>query len=205
MGLPGDMTNATAFWGAAHATPATCITTLGTGTQTCNGNGNGIIGNAGGEGSDPANNERFRFWQQLVNAGLVNGSYTGIGSAGGESQATIGINVPAAKLTNSGWTPVRGSPVTDEANANTFVGRERNVLIIGAQAAANANRPTHEAALKPEEAWGIDLKIDDGKVGVGRVTGRKGLSSCHIWSGTAATAEYNLTNNTIQCSLNIDY
>jgi prepilin-type N-terminal cleavage/methylation domain-containing protein len=41
---PGDMNNATSFWGAAHATPATCITTASTGTQTCNGNGDGYMG-----------------------------------------------------------------------------------------------------------------------------------------------------------------
>lgn len=41
--FPGDLTNATAIWGAAHATPATCITTVGSGTQTCNGNGDGKI------------------------------------------------------------------------------------------------------------------------------------------------------------------
>ena len=35
--LPGDMTNAQSFWGVANATPSTCYSTAGTGTQTCNG------------------------------------------------------------------------------------------------------------------------------------------------------------------------
>jgi hypothetical protein len=45
-GLPGDLKNATAFWGEAHTTPAICLSTVGTGTQTCDGNGNftGIAG-----------------------------------------------------------------------------------------------------------------------------------------------------------------
>ena len=34
MALPGDMPNAIAFWGAAHATPATCQTTSSTTSAT---------------------------------------------------------------------------------------------------------------------------------------------------------------------------
>jgi prepilin-type N-terminal cleavage/methylation domain-containing protein len=41
--LPGDMNNATDFWGAAHTTEATCVTTVSTGEETCNGDGNGKI------------------------------------------------------------------------------------------------------------------------------------------------------------------
>ena len=33
-GLPGDISNATYYWGAANADPTTCQTTVGTGTQT---------------------------------------------------------------------------------------------------------------------------------------------------------------------------
>jgi prepilin-type N-terminal cleavage/methylation domain-containing protein len=41
--LPGDMSNATDFWGAAHTTASTCYTTASTGEETCNGDGNGSI------------------------------------------------------------------------------------------------------------------------------------------------------------------
>ena len=47
--LPGDMTNAIAFWGPAPDCADTA-TTAGTGTQTCNGDGNNNI-YAGKEGS----------------------------------------------------------------------------------------------------------------------------------------------------------
>ena len=73
--LPGDMPNATSFWGAAHATPATCLTTVGTGSQTCNGDGNGSISNAAAASQY---GEEYTFWQHLANAGLIEGSYTGI-------------------------------------------------------------------------------------------------------------------------------
>lgn len=43
MAIPGDMSTATRFWGAAHATPATCRTTSSSSTATCDGDGNGNI------------------------------------------------------------------------------------------------------------------------------------------------------------------
>lgn len=68
MALPGDMPNATAFWGAINATPATCAATnLYTGNATCDGDGNGLIENF--EAS------KF-FWSQLTLAGLLEGKYT---------------------------------------------------------------------------------------------------------------------------------
>jgi prepilin-type N-terminal cleavage/methylation domain-containing protein len=41
--FPGDMTNATQFWGVAHATPATCKITASTGKETCNGDGDRAV------------------------------------------------------------------------------------------------------------------------------------------------------------------
>lgn len=77
-GLPGDFTRATSFWG--NATTGTsggeCTapeSDAGTGTQTCNGDGNGLIGNASTVGQ--RNSESFRFWQHLANAGLIEGQY----------------------------------------------------------------------------------------------------------------------------------
>src|SRR4051794_31617755 len=71
-GLPGDMKNAESYWGTASGG---CPDGAGTGTQTCNGNGNNQV-----EGitsvADPY--ETFRFWQHLANAGLVEGQYTGV-------------------------------------------------------------------------------------------------------------------------------
>jgi hypothetical protein len=55
--LPGDMSNATDFWGSA-----TCPGTAGTGTQTCNGDGDGQV-----LADNGANNygENFTFWQHM--------------------------------------------------------------------------------------------------------------------------------------------
>ena len=75
--LPGDMTNAVSYWGAADGSTgntAACATTASTGSAlTCNGDGNGSI-----SPTAASSNEPFRFWQHLANAGLIEGSYDGI-------------------------------------------------------------------------------------------------------------------------------
>ena len=70
LALPGDMTNATDFWGSAGGAGFIgdgCEAASGTGTQTCNGNGNGAI-NTPASASEYG--ERFTYWQHLANAGL---------------------------------------------------------------------------------------------------------------------------------------
>jgi prepilin-type N-terminal cleavage/methylation domain-containing protein len=93
MALPGDMTNATDFWGAM--TNCGVASPSGTGTQTCNGNGNGRI-----EGPSAAGRtgEMFTFWQQLANANLIPGQYTGIAGAAAAHQTLVGVNAPSSKL-----------------------------------------------------------------------------------------------------------
>jgi prepilin-type N-terminal cleavage/methylation domain-containing protein len=72
--LPGDMRDATAVWGAAHANPNTCLTTnsltLVDPKKTCNGNRKIDLSLGGGE--------FFRFWQHLANEGLIAGPFSGV-------------------------------------------------------------------------------------------------------------------------------
>ena len=107
--MPGDMPNALLFWPAD--TNANC--TNGTGTdqtpklQTCNGNGNGHI-----DGTQ--NDEAWRVWQHLSNAGLIAGQFSGHrsnstdvnifggGTACGCFNARSGVNVPTTKFANVG-------------------------------------------------------------------------------------------------------
>ena len=76
-GLPGDLSNATAFWGT---NPEGCPNSWGAAgpyvTGTCNGNGNGIIGPSVLWTNDvPPTAEWARFWHHLSNAGLIPGTY----------------------------------------------------------------------------------------------------------------------------------
>lgn len=196
--LPGDMRNAADFWGYPGANSANCPATAGTGTQTCNGNGDGIIDAAAAASQY---GEVFMYWQHLANAGLIEGTYDGIANSGGGGHMTIGDNVPASKFPNTGW---------GIANLGNFVGNGTiyaldygNYLHVGADV---ANGGLGAAAFTPEEAWNIDTKVDDGKPAQGRVIARHWNDACAAadngtHSKTNLEASYKLSDSSVQCML----
>ena len=178
LALPGDMSNATDFWGAM--TSGSCPhATGGTGTQTCNGNADGKIENTSGVASQ--SNERLLIWQHLANSGMIEGTYTGIAGSNGASDHDLGINHPVSKLSNAGWAAHHnGSPSGD---TGYFDGDYGNVLRIGAPATGDSAPNT--PILLPEEAWGIDKKVDDGLPAMGKVTIRNRLN-CTVKADNSA-------------------
>jgi prepilin-type N-terminal cleavage/methylation domain-containing protein len=103
LGLPGDLNNATAFWGTMPT--GTCSNTFvgasgGTGTQTCNGNGDGNLQFSVGVAWN-SNPEFSLFWQHLSNAGLIEGVYNGrfISPSGTPTNGLLG------KIDNTRWSP----------------------------------------------------------------------------------------------------
>ncbi len=199
MSLPGDMLKATDFWntGTCPGTSATPSTTM----ATCNGNGDGNI-----VPSVSTANENFRFWQHLANAGLIEGSYSGVANSttAANPYALIGTNVPPSKLSNAGWSAHYYGTFAISSTVY-FEGSYGNVLLFGAQLATDL---TQVAALRPEEAWNIDTKLDDGKPGTGAVRIREDQTACHD-AGTSnavalsGTANYALNTSTIACALNM--
>jgi prepilin-type N-terminal cleavage/methylation domain-containing protein len=186
--LPGDMTNATAFWGTktGGACPEATVTA---GTQTCNGNGDGRIQEVN------TNAERYLILQHLGNAGLISGNFSGTysGTTGvvGQDYFIGGMNIY--------WIPVyRGViPVSD---TNRFEGNYDNDL--------GLDSPTSgENLFSPEEAWGIDKKIDDGMPGLGNfVTREAGGVACNNVAASNAVAlaniaTYNLQNKSKACRI----
>lgn len=200
--IPGDMTNAVKFWGAqaggtTDGVDAACHalneTSPATGTVTCNGNGNGQI---------DLPPERHRFWQQLANAGLVEGTYTGVQAVSGwTTSSQPKLNSPASRLGNAGWA-VFNAPVQD-GTGYMYAGTYGNVFTLGFNSVAYE---TIMAAIKPEEAWNIDMKMDDGRPGTGVVrprnpnNGSSGQALCAT-STDPAVATYNLIHTSIACAL----
>ena len=80
-----------------------------------------------------------------------------------------------------------------------------NVLLTGLPVSTNN---TTNPMLKPEEAWNIDTKLDDGLPGKGNVlsvypgtyTNAAGSTGC-VTTSSADTAAYTLTNSSLVCSL----
>ncbi|MFM9891026.1 MAG: type II secretion system protein [Rickettsiales bacterium] len=146
--LPGDMANATDFWGTAANCPGTAAQGSTT-AATCNGNGNG---NLEPWNVTPLGNEQFRFWQQLANAGLIEGSYSGVQGVAMAITPVPGQNSPRPRISNMAWfNYYLGNFAGDGWSLNHDYG---NILSIGDVASSTG--------FAPEEAWNVDTKLDDG-------------------------------------------
>jgi prepilin-type N-terminal cleavage/methylation domain-containing protein len=178
--LPGDMTNATDFWGTAAACSGTHLQPS-TDATTCNGDGNGKIN------VSSASNETYRFWQHLANAGLIEGQYSGVTGGGANGYTSIPENSPTGKISNQLWfvwnwmAPVSGG--------GWFHGEYGNRLSTGfkqVDGEPGDGFTTHEV-------WNIDKKLDDGKPG-------KGFMKVHTictnaTSGSDFESDYLLTSS----------
>ena len=199
LAIPGDMPNATAFWGI-NGDATTCKTTASTTSATCNGNGDGGI-DFGADAADVSQvHERFSAWKHLSNAGLIEGAYTGVPGPDGPRDVVIGGNSPRSRLTNAGWSAaMRTSAISD---TNWYLARAGNFLLFGGETGTAAN---WGGVLKPEEAWNIDVKMDDGRPSYGRIVSLKPAPSTLMpncaTNATEASAEYALTNATLACGL----
>ena len=196
--LPGDMANATAFWGAADGATgvsATCYATASTGMATCNGNGNGQLD----WGNTATSAETYRYWQHLANAGLIEGQYNGApnGAVGPNMRQSVrGQNIPASKLGQAAWYTEWAGP-QPLASLWAWEGDYGNPLYFGVVVPTDI--PEHPA-LTPSEAWNIDTKMDDGRPAQGRMRTYKNNTSCNS-NLSASTAEYLLSSTSLGCNI----
>ncbi|MFO1243001.1 MAG: prepilin-type N-terminal cleavage/methylation domain-containing protein [Rickettsiales bacterium] len=183
-GLPGDLYNATSIWGAQHATPATCQTTASSSKLTCDGDGDGHIGD-----NAATYYENFRAWQQLQNAGMVEGNYNGISNgAASTNVAQIDTNVPSSSVIGAGYSLLYLNSGAANVYSNTG-----HMLYFGGETADI----TRGAVLTTRDAWAIDKKVDDGEPGLGKVfVNDTGLLANCATTNSASTANYDLTNTT---------
>ena len=193
--VPGDMTNATAFWGDNNSQCPNAAIANGT-PGTCNGNGNGLLdfGSVAGGTAEFA-----QFWNQLAYAGLVEGNYTGLSCPANSYCATIGTDSPRSKLSNAGWS-ASSYPNGYAGDASTFAGSWGNALFFGAPHPLNG---ALNPILKPEEAWNIDTKADDGRPGTGKIIAFYWNNACANAASAAdnANALYRLDDANVRCAL----
>lgn len=173
--LPGDFSNATDYW-----------------STTGEGDGDGRITNGGAGGGEEE--EFFLFWQHLALAGLISGEYTGVAGSGGVSHHVAGQNTPLSAYGEGGWT----AESVEASIATRYLLPYKNALLFGKPTTTGT---TSSKILSPEEAWGIDTKIDDGKPGSGNVIGLH-ISDCTTASGnTDYTSTYERSDILVQCAL----
>jgi len=167
--LPGDMYNATSYWGAS----ANCTSAGSLVSGTCNGNGNGRISNSGQgtpESSGPSpsfaiyHGEDVLFWQHLSLAGMIQGSYAGgNGGANGDASVYNTTTAPYSHIPNNCYAITYGA---DDPQGGIMVNAQGalyyppgNVFFLGAATRYGCyTNPT----LTPTEAAAIDTKMDDG-------------------------------------------
>ncbi|MBN8543252.1 MAG: prepilin-type N-terminal cleavage/methylation domain-containing protein [Alphaproteobacteria bacterium] len=200
--VPGDMRNATAFWQRMTGT-ADCLTNSSAATNaagSCDGNGDGQIANGSVVSTST---EAYQFWRQLALAGLIEGSYTGLaGPAGIAGQnPIIGTNVPGSKLGRAGYSLWYLGNTAD--SATFFAYPTMNWLHFGG---ALGNYMLGDA-LKAEEAWNIDTKMDDGRPAYGGMIvmasgNANGGTDCSTTS-VSSTAQYDLTKTVAACAFMI--
>lgn len=192
---PGDLRNATAFWGKDNTNCAGDTGTAAT-PGTCNGDGNGVVGIYG------ASAEYTRYWQHLALAGLIEGTYTGICTTvdwGICAPGPAGSVVPASKFNNGAFFIFQLS--LDNSVNGEFAYSDaplpfEPMLIFSSPSATTFFGPR---ILKPDEAWNLDTKMDDGKPGTGRFVSGTAGGNCVGGDGTMAGSTYNLQNNGPSC------
>ncbi len=188
--LPGDMTNATFFWGAAP-----CPTGTSTGTLTCDGDGDGIIT----KGSSSGNNygEMFTFWKHLENAEMISGTYTGRSDVGGPVHCTA-ENSFNSKMQN-GLIITFNLDRVITGSTTGFDGEYRqNYLQFSGDDPTLTTSPS-VPLLTPTEAWKIDTKFDDAKPAKGLVKQAFRAACTDALSATDFDADYDLKEEGTVC------
>lgn len=198
--VPGDFRDATKVWGRLNGN-ADCVTNSSTSVGSpgaCDGDGGGTV-------AWPAaalqSGENQQFWRQLTLAGLIEGNYSGLaGSGSANDMNPLGSVGPRSKLNNAGWYAESLGTYGDNAN---FLLNYGNTFEFGS---ASATGGPWLAALKPEEAWNIDTKLDDGKPASGKVIGIWWNNACSAADdGSSANndlvASYRLSDTSLQCAL----
>lgn len=196
--LPGDMSNAEQFWGSDSNCPSTAANQLPK-IATCNGDGNGLIGAGTDLNGNSMRYEIYRYWQQLANAGLISGTYTGVSiDALGQAFFEPGLNIPKSKYPTGGWSNRFYGDTTSGGvlfpgwrdNAFVFIGKYRQ------------GDTQYTMPLFTIDAQHIDTKIDDGSPAYGSITAQKNPAGC-VTSAVPATARYVVSGSNPACSLYI--
>ncbi len=174
---PGDMTNATSYWGTYHVTN----------------NPNGVVNGNGDEQIAGAfQGEPLYAWQEMALSGLIPGKYTG--QDAGTPDFVAGVNLPGSSIAGS-YFMLYYYP--------TF-GTTGNYLQLGSQ---QSNTQPNASVLSPSDTHVIDIKIDDGLATTGNFIGFRGdeffgvAGKCVTSDHNTASANYILTDNTVSCRL----
>ena len=179
--MPGDMANATSYWPTAAG----------------NGNGNNHF-----EAAD-ANAERYLAWQEMALAGIIPGKFSG--SSDGAGTTVPGVNVPMGNRNEVYFFHMVALAHCAQYTSNVDCSILSDVMRVASKV-TNAYPHPDDPAFSPGEAYSIDLKMDDGLPGRGKLTGYNPFAplTCTTTQDTLS-AIYLTSNNDKACALQISY
>ncbi len=201
--LPGDCPNATTFFGTRDSQ----------GYPVNNGNGNGTLDDQYtlGNGDGPVTlYEPMWAWQELALAGLIPGYYNGEpGHANNSNQPFFfqtgpdpnyyspnGANAPSSKITSGVYAVLSPTTSLTDGLNGWYPGNYGNMIILeNTSITAEASFPAFGPVISPQDAYAIDLKIDDGIPSSGSVlTATPSYApNCNNWNQTWVSGTYNLS------------
>jgi prepilin-type N-terminal cleavage/methylation domain-containing protein len=188
--LPGDMANATQYWGIKGGTTGndtTCYNVNASGLPTCNGNGDQQVSDG--------NDEQFLVWQHLSNAGLLAvGGYTGkrIGTGSSVRVSTPGTNIPASAVASVAGYSFR---YLDTAGSGSVYSQNyKHVISYGDFATVSTDTNIPNAAFTCAEGYALDKKFDDGRPAQGawmaQVSGGAAFGSSSSCVSSSSRTDY---------------
>lgn len=199
LALPGDFSGATALWGSADGvipSDAACTSTVGTGTQTCDGNSDGLIFADFRLGTTNYLYESFRAWQHLANAGMIDGNYTGIVGSLGSYDSIPGTNVPASRVPGAGY--FIGYVGSDDGTRDMYAGVYGHALYLGGR---DLTATFLAPSLTAVEAQALDAKTDDGLPATGNIRTMTPVDLPNCATSNLQTAAYTTNSSGLACYL----
>ena len=119
---------------------------------------------ASGDGSGTVTGvERYRAWQQLNLAAMTEKIYTGTQGAGGTEDFVIASNTPGSRVATAGFAFYYANLTATTLAYTVNMG---NMITFGRHIGTNSGAPI-SAVLRPDDAFSIDTKMDDGRPGTG--------------------------------------
>lgn len=181
---PGDLPNATRYWGGTGNGNGNFNVTSGTCT--------GVIGTAGAK-------EDVKAWQHLRLAELITGSYTGDCSS---NTLAAGVNLPESSAFAGGGYWLTNAGTTTYGRADSLI------VALGTSSTSAAYRPYCGPIVTAKDAKSLDDKMDDGLADKGALLT---LNACGVTKASSNAcvngdpgdtgSSYNLGNTDKTCRL----
>lgn len=197
--LPGDCATATNFF-----TAGTCPSGDTDTNTTCNGDGDKAVDNQW-VGTAQARLEHFRFFQHLALAGLLDGSYSGVGGPGNLYYDYItGTNSPKTPISGLGvalYVPFPVSTVWPDVHGLQEDPRTHELQFGSENISNNINYTSGK--LTVQDLINMDQKVDDGLANDGLLRAPKQAHTPDCVTGTEPDYAYNTASLEGLCLLMI--